>query len=180
MSPYGGRKGVLMKGPVWFGRWVNCIMNILMCALLATYVLWTVQHVPGNESLPILTPLSWFVSFIDSFFIGMFIGDWIPALNWGNKLADALKLKGGFLRHIVSVAVLAVVMITCVSFLACYISNIQTLGWEGFVGTWTMVYPVLLILGFVLEAITLPLAFKMATAISGFDPAKAAPAPGQE
>ena len=112
-------------------------MNILMCALLTTYVLFTGSNLPGNEGSPprSLTPSGWFVSFIDSFFIGMFIGDWIPALNWGNKLADALKLKGGFLRHIVSVAVLAVVMITCVSFLACYISNIQTLGWEGFMGT---------------------------------------------
>lgn len=155
-------------------------MNILMCALLATYVLFTVQNLPGNEGLPILTPLSWFVSFIDSFFIGMFIGDWIPAHGWGMKLAAALKIKNRVGQHLISVAILCFCMVTCVSFLATYISNIQTAGWDGVIASWLMVYPALLGLGYVLQVLTLPLAFKIAAAISGFDPAKAAPAPAQE
>lgn len=169
-----------MKGPAWYGRWVNCIMNIFMCALLATYVLFTVQNLPGNEGLPILTPMSWFVSFIDSFFVGMFIGDWIPAHAWGMKLAGALKIKNRIGQHFVSVAVLCFCMVTCVSFICTFISNVNTIGMEGVISTWTLVYPVLLGLGYVLQLITLPLAFKIATAISGSDPAKAAPAPGQE
>ena len=165
-----------MKGPAWFGRIVNCIMNILMCALLATYVLWTVQNIPGNENLPILTPLSWFVSFIDSFFVGMFIGDWIPGHAWGQKLASARHIKNGLLRHLVSVAVLAVTMVTTISFICTFIANVQTVGMQGVISSWLMVYPVLLGAGYVLQLFTLPLAFKLATAISGFDPASA-PAP---
>lgn len=168
------RKGVTMKGPAWYGRIVNCFMNILMCALLATYVLYTVQHLPGNEQLPILTPLSWFVSFIDSFFVGMFIGDWIPGYALGCKLAGSLKLKG-FLHHMVSVFVLAFIMITSISFICTYIANVQNIGMAGVIGTWTMVYPALLGIGYVLQLVTLPLGFKLAKAISGFDPAAAQP-----
>lgn len=164
-----------MKGPAWYGRIVNCFMNILMCALLATYVLYTVQHIPGNEALPIFTPLSWFVSFIDSFFVGMFIGDWIPGFAWGQKLAGSLKLKG-FANYAVSVAVLAFVMITSISFICTFISNVQTIGMAGVWASWTLVYPVLLGLGYVLQLCTLWLAFKIATAISGFDPAAMPPA----
>lgn len=163
-----------MKGPAWYGRIVNCIMNILMCALLATYVLWTVQNIPGNESLPILTPLSWFVSFIDSFFVGMFVGDFIPAFAWGQKLAGALKLKG-LPNYLVSVFVLAFVMVTSISFICTFISNVQTVGMAGVISTWLLVYPVLLGLGYLLQLCTLWAAFKIAAAISGFDPAKATP-----
>lgn len=167
-----------MRGPAWYGRIVNCIMNILMCALLATYVLWTVQHVPGNEALPIFTPLTWFVSFIDSFFVGMFVGDWIPGFAWGQKLAGSLKLKG-LPNYMVSVFVLCFVMVTSISFICTFISNVQTIGMNGVIASWIMVYPGLLGLGYVLQLCTLWLAFKAAAAISGFDPA-AAPAEGPQ
>ena len=65
------------KGPGGFGRIVNCIMHVIMCAILSFYVLWTVQHIPGNEALPILTPLGFFVSLVESFCVGMFIGDFV-------------------------------------------------------------------------------------------------------
>lgn len=50
-----------LKGPSGFGRIVNGVMNIIMCAILSIYVLWTVQNLPGNEALPIFTPLGFLV-----------------------------------------------------------------------------------------------------------------------
>ena len=55
------------KGPGGYGRIVNGIMNIILCVVLSFYVLWTVQNLPGNEALPILTPLGFFVSFVTTF-----------------------------------------------------------------------------------------------------------------
>lgn len=48
---------MVFKGPGGFGRIVNGIMNLIMCAVLSAYVLFTVQNIPGNEALPIFTPL---------------------------------------------------------------------------------------------------------------------------
>ncbi len=158
------------KGPGGFGRIVNGVMNLIMCAILSFYVLWTVQGLPGNEALPILTPLGFFVSWVLSFCVGMFIGDFIPALAWGQKLAAALHVKNRVAAHFISVAVLAFFMITLISFICTWINNVQQTGMEGVWAAWLMVYPFLLVCGYVVQLITLPLIMKLATAISGFDP----------
>lgn len=75
-----------------------------------------------------------------------------------------------------SVAVLALVMVTSISFICTWLNNVQTGGMAGTIASWTMVYPFLIASGYIVELISLPLAMKAATAISGFDP-KAAPAP---
>lgn len=166
---------MVFKGPGGFGRIVNGIMNLIMCAVLSAYVLFTVQNIPGNEALPIFTPLGFFVSWVDSFCVGMFIGDFVPGLAWGNKLADALHAWGKVARHFISVAVLAFVMITSISFVCTWINNVQVGGMAAVIASWTMVYPFLLVSGYVIELISLPLAMKAAKAISGFDPAAASP-----
>lgn len=162
---------MVFKGPGGYGRIVNIIMNIVMCAILSFYVLRTVQNIPGNEAIPILTPIGFLVSFIESFAVGMFIGDVIPAYGWGLKLAGALKAKG-IASHFVSVAVLCFTMITLISFICTFNANVQTAGMAGVWASWIMVYPVLLGAGYVAQLISLPLAQKAATAISGFDPSE--------
>ena len=82
-----------------------------------------------------------------------------------------MKSKVGV--HFISVAVLALVMITSISFICTWINNIQVAGWDGTFAAWIMVYPFLLAGGYVVELIMLPLAMKMAAAISGFAPSKA-------
>ena len=117
-----------LKGPSGFGRIVNGVMNIIMCAILSIYVLWTVQNLPGNEALPIFTPLGFLVSFVTSFCVGEFVGDHVPGLAWGQKLAGALGVKSKVGVHFISVAVLALVMITSISFICTWINNIQVAG----------------------------------------------------
>jgi hypothetical protein len=169
------------KGPIGFGRIVNICMNIVMCAALSFYVLFTVQNIPGNEMLPILTPLGFFVSFVQSFAVGMTVGDLVPAIAWGNKLAAAMRVTNRVATHLISVVVLALVMVTSISFICTWLTNVQTMGMEGVMASWLMVYPVLLVGGYVILATFLIPAMKLAAAISGFDPAKAAPpAPAAE
>ena len=163
---------MFFKGPAWYGRIVNGFMNLIMCALLSAYVLWVNQNIPGNEALPIFTPLGFAVSLVMSFCVGMFVGDWVPALNWGKKLAAALHIKNKVAVHFVSVLILALVMVTSISFICTWINTVQTGGMEGTMAGWTMVYPFLIVSGYVVELICLPIAFKLATAISGFDPDK--------
>ncbi len=167
---------MIFKGPAGFGRIVGIVLNTVMCILLSLYVLWVIQNIPGNEALPILTPLGFFVCFIESFAIGYIVGDLIPALTWGQKLAGAIKAKG-LVAHFVSVAVLAFVMVTCISFICMFTANVQSLGMAGVIGLWTMIYPVLLIAGYVALLISVPIAIRIAKAVSGFDPAAAHPAP---
>lgn len=161
------------KGPGGFGRIVNGIMNLIMCTILSLYVLWTVQNIPGNEALPIFTPIGFFVSLVTSFCVGMFVGDFVPALAWGQKLAAALHVRNKVGAHFISVAILAFVMITSISYICTWINNVQQVGWDGTWAAWIMVYPFLLASGYVVELITLPIAMKIAAAISGFDPASA-------
>lgn len=150
-------------------------MNVVMCAILSFYVLWTVQNIPGNEALPIFTPLGFFVSWIESFCVGMFVGGFVPGLAWGQKLAAVLKIKNGIAAHFVSVFILAFVMITSISFICTWLNNVQTGGMAGVFEAWMMVYPFLLACGYVVQLITLKPIMKLATLISGFDP-MAAPA----
>lgn len=167
---------MIFKGPAGFGRVIGIVLNTVMCAILSIYVLWVVQNIPGNENLPILTPLGFLVSFIESFAVGYIVGDLIPALSWGQKLAGAIKAKG-LAAHFVSVAILALVMVTCISFICMFTTNVQTLGMAGVIGLWSMIYPVLLIAGYIALLISVPIAMKIAKAVSGFDPTAAPPAP---
>ena len=64
-------------------------------------------------------------------------------------------------------------MVTSISFVCTWINNVQTAGMAGVIASWTMVYPFLIGCGYVVELISLPLAMKVAKAISGFDPAAA-------
>jgi hypothetical protein len=161
------------KGPGGYGRIVNGIMNIILCVVLSFYVLWTVQNLPGNEALPILTPLGFFVSFVTSFCVGEFVGDHVPALAWGQKLCDALRIKNRVARHFISVSILCLVMVCSISFICTWINNVQQTGMEGVMASWLMVLPVLLVSGYIIQLIMLPICFKIATAVSGFDPNKA-------
>ena len=163
------------KGPGGFGRIVNIIMNLILCSVLSFYVLWTVQHIPGNEALPILTPLGFFVSLVDSFAMGMLIGALVPAYSWGQKVAAALGVKGKIPAHLVAALVHDLIMVTMISFIMTWINNVQTLGMEGVIGSWLMVIPFLLVAGYVIIAVFLLPCFSLAAKLSGFDPNAAPP-----
>jgi hypothetical protein len=162
---------MVFKGPAGFARVVNIVMNIFMCSGLSLYVLWTAQSAPGNETLPILTPLAFFVSLAMSFCVGYFFGDVVPALSWGQRLCGAISIKNRVAVHLLSVVVHDFCMITCVSFSCFWINSIQVIGLAATFGAWIAAWGPLLLLGYAILALLLPVSFKLATAISGFDPA---------
>ena len=171
---------MIFKGPGGFGRIVNIIMNLILCSILSVYVLWTVQNVPGNEALPILTPLGFAVSLVSSFAMGYLIGDLVPAYSWGQRLAAAIGAKRKIPNHLVASLFHDIVMVTLISFIMTWINNIQQAGLDGTIQAWLAVYPFLFVAGYLIIAICLLPCFSIASKISGFDPNAAPPAPAPE
>ena len=161
---------MIFKGPGGFGRVLNIVMCIVMCVVLSVIILSTMQGVPGNETLPIFTLLGFGVSFLMSFCVGYVVGDLFPALSWGRKLCDAFHIENKIAVHAVSSFVLAFTLITLVSVSCVWMTNAQSLGLDACVGIWMMVYPPLLGAGYLVILVILPLAMRLASAISGFDP----------
>lgn len=168
-----------LKGPGGFGRIINFTMNIILGIMLSFYVLWTVQGIPGNEGLPILTPIGFFVSLAQSMAVGYLVSDLFPAYSWGEALARIVHAKGAVV-HAIASTVLGFVMATCISFILMWVNNIQPLGIEGVLALWTTVYPVILVGAIVLVFACLPPVKKLAAAISGFNPDDASSEQGAE
>lgn len=171
---------MIFKGPGGFGRIVNIIMNLILCSVLSVYVLWTVQNIPGNEMLPILTPLGFFVSLVSSFGVGYTIGDLVPGYQWGQALAAKLGVKSKIPAHLVASLIHDIVMVTLISFIMTWINNVQTIGMEGVIQSWLMVYPFLFVAAYLIIAIFLLPCFSLAAKISGFDPNAAPPMPAPD
>lgn len=161
----------MLKGPAGFGLIMNIVMNLILGLVLSVVVLATIQGLPGNEGLPIFTPVSYFAAVVQATIVGVFIGDIFPALQWGQKLAGAFHIKNKVGAHFITSLVLAFVMATCITFVCMFLNNFQTGGMEAVVGTWLIIWPPALIGAYPLVLIALPLVMKMATAISGFNPA---------
>lgn len=170
----------MLKGPAGFGLMMNVTMNLILGLVLTAVILMTIQNLPGNEALPILTPASYFAGVVQAAIVGVFVGDLLPALQWGQKLAGALHVKNKVGAHFIASLVLAFVMATCISFICMFLNNFQTGGIGMVVGMWLMIYPIALVCAYPIVLITLPLVMKAAVSISDFDPAKAhAPMSGE-
>ena len=164
------------KGPGGFTRIMNLIMNLVLCACFSAYALWVAQHVPGNESQPIFTPLGFAVSYVMSFCVGMFVADFMPAFLWGQKLSARIGLKG-WGAYALSVLVVTFVMVTILSFTCNWMNNVQRIGFMPVVMSFLSTYPAMFVGGYIIEFILIKPAMKVATAVSGFD-AQAALAAG--
>lgn len=161
----------MLKGPAGFGLIMNVTMNLILGLVLSVVVLSIIQGIPGNEELPIFTPISYFVAVIQATIVGVFVGDLLPALQWGQKLAGAFHIKNKIGAHFITSLVLAFVMATCITFICMFLNNFQTGGMGMVVGAWLMIYPPALICAYPLVLISLPFVMKMAVSISGFNPA---------
>ncbi len=156
---------MLFKGPAGFQRIIYIIMNIVIGIVVSLCLMICIMHVP-------ITPDGLLKSVVLSFFIGYTVSDLIPAMSWGNALVSALKVKNSLVAHFISSAVLAFFMGTFILFFCAYINIYDMAGMSGVFGFFISAYGLVLLAAYISILIFVPLGGKVATAISGFDPAK--------
>ncbi len=146
-----------MLGQERFGPVINLCMNIVVGALLGYLALSMSGGFNG---------LAFVQSLLISMGVGYLLGDWLPAYAIGQKLADKLKIKNGILRHAVATLVLCAIFVTLVSFVCMFIAFGPSM-----FPIWTSVLPVYWGVGYIALLIAMPISMKIATALTGFDPA---------
>ena len=101
--------------------------------------------------------------------IGYFLSDWIPAYGIGQMVASKMGIKNNFFGHAVAIVFLDCIFVTLCSFL----NGFAAFG-DALIQPWLSCLPYYLGFGYIVLLITLPIGMKLATAITGFDPAAAA------
>ncbi len=156
------------RGPSGYGRIMNIIMNIFMCAAFSTFMLWTMQQRVGDMA-QIFTPLGWIISFITAFGIGYVTADLIPVFKAGSFVARKLGLKG-IPAYVVTVLVIDLILTSIIGFFMTFINTAERVGVMGAVMGWLQMLPIMLLIGFVVQLIVMKPAMMAATRLSGFDP----------
>ncbi len=146
------RERTYMLDKSWTGKIINFLINVFLGIVLVLVGLL----LSGN-----LTPLMFAQSFIVSMGVGYLICDFIPAPMWGQKLVAALGIKNALLGHLISSAVGAVVLITCISFFCQFVAVGDLL----FV-VWPHALPYLIASGYVVIVIFMPICQKIALALT--------------
>lgn len=157
---------MVFKGPAGFQRVIYIVMNIVIGILIGSALTVIIMRQP-------ITPTGLFTSTLTSFFIGYVVSDLIPAMAWGRMLAGRMGLRNNIAAHAVSSAVLAFFMGTFILLFMAIINVLPVGGLEGVIGFFVGAYLLVLVVAYVSILIFLPLATKLAIAISKFDPAQA-------
>ena len=156
------------KGPGGFGRIVNIIMNVFMCAAFSFIMLFIMQQRVGDMA-QILTPTAFLLSFITAFGIGFTTADLIPVFAAGSAVARELNLKG-VAGYLVTVLVIDLIVTTIISFLMMAINMVERAGFVGMFMSWLQLWPLMLAIGFVIQVIVMKPAMSFAKNVTGFDP----------
>lgn len=164
------------KGPGGFGRIVNIIMNVFMCAVFSFFMLWNAQQQAGG-AVQILTPLSFVISFITAFGIGYVTADLIPVFHAGSAVANKLNLKG-VPAYLVTVLVIDLIITTILCLFMTFINTVERAGFVGFLMTWLQTYPIALLIGYIVQLIVMKPAMLFAKSVTGFDPDNPMPPAG--
>lgn len=164
------------KGPGGFGRIVNIIMNIFMCAAMSFFMLWIAQQRAGGMA-QILTPTAFIMSFITAFGIGFTTADLIPVFKAGDSVAKKLGLKG-VPAYLVTVLVIDLIVTTIIGLLMTLINMTERVGLAGAFMAWLSTYPITLLICYVIQLIVMKPAMAFAKRVSGFDPENPLPPAG--
>ena len=164
------------KGPGGFGRIVNIIMNIFMCAAMSLFMLWMAQQRAGDAA-QILTPTSFILSFITAFGIGFTVADLIPVFHIGDSVAKKLNLKG-FPAYLVTVLVIDLIVTTLIGLLMTLINMTERAGLVGAFMSWLSTWPITLVGGYIIQLIVMKPAMAFAKNVTGFNPENPLPPAG--
>lgn len=138
-----------------FGR----VINVFLCFFLSV-ALSIVALVYTHE----FTFAGLVVSFISSFAISYFIADITDVGELGIRFAKAVKLKEHSVPFVlVDTAIVCIVMVTLTSFL----NTIVSLGFKPILMmAWFSIYPYWMLVGYICLLILMPLAVKLAGALT--------------
>ena len=164
------------KGPGGYGRIMNVIMNVFMCAAFSFIMLYMAQRRAGDMA-QVLTPLNYLFSFITAFGIGFTVADLIPVFRIGDGLAKKLHLKGAA-AYFVTVLVIDLILTTVIGFFMTLINMTERAGLMGAIMFWLSTYPLMLLVGYVIQLIVMKPAMAFAKNVSGFDPDNPMPQAG--
>lgn len=159
---------MLYKGPGGYHRVMNIVMNFFMSAVFSFIMLWIAQQRAGDMA-QVLTPLNYLFSFITAYGIGYVVTDLIPVYRIGNSVSKKLGLKG-IPAYIVTVLVLDIIITTILSFLMTMINMTERAGAMGAFMSWLSTYPMMLLIGFVIQLIIMKPTMSFAKSATGFDP----------
>ena len=164
---------MMYKGPGGYGRVMNIGMNLFMCAAFSFVMLWLAQQrVP--EGVQVLTPVAYLISFITAFGIGYVVTDLIPVYHIGNGVANKLGLKG-FANYFVTVLIIDLIVTTIIGFLMTMINMVERAGFPGALMAWITSYPLMLLVGLVVQLIIMKPLMNFAKNVTGFDPENPTP-----
>lgn len=156
------------KGPSGYGRIMNICMNAVMCVALSFVMMWVAQQrVP--EGVVVLTPLAYFISCITAFGIGYVVVDLIPVFQVGTAAARKLGLRGPA-GYAATVMTINVIVTTIIGFFMTIINAVGRAGLpEAFI-SWLATYPLMLLVGFIVQLAVMKPFMLLAARITGFSP----------
>ena len=109
-------------------------------------------------------------SLIMSIPVGYAVGDFLPSMEWGQRIAERLHATSRFARHLVISLTLAIVNITVIltlCMLIALLANMNVVDVIAIIGT---LWAPAVLAGFVAILALLPVAQKLASKVSGFSP----------
>lgn len=109
-------------------------------------------------------------SLVMSIPVGYAVGDFLPTMAWGQKLAAALHATGRLASHLVVSLTLAVVNVTVILTACMFIVMLASTSVGDVLGIVAMLWAPAVASGFLAIFALLPVAQGLATKISGFDP----------
>lgn len=154
------------KGLLGFKRMTNLFMNLFMGLVLGIVLLFLINDVSTMNAQS--TARTYVQSLIMSVFVGYALGDFIPALDIGRQCAGRLHMKRGWSKHLVMSFIVAVINVTLILCICMIIVLFREGGIDAVAMMIVQTWLPAVLAGFVAISVFLPLAMKMAAAISGF------------
>lgn len=150
-----------MKGEAGFAKLTNMFMNLFLGILVSTVVLRISQN---------LTPINLFQGAVLAFCVGYTVGDLVPVMSWGYRLAAALNIKNKIGHYFI----VAVVLGASIGFFLCIILGfINVVTVAGFTGVLDFIVHFMAIIVAVASVLVLILLYpvmRLTAFISGFSP----------
>lgn len=131
-----------------FGKIVNFSINICLGIVLVLVGLILSDN---------LQPMMFIQSFVVSMGVGYLICDIIPAPMWGQNLVKKMNITNKLIAHLISSAVGALILITCISFFCQFVA----VGGALF-QVWPKALPYLLGSGYLVIVLFMPVCQKIA------------------